>query len=200
MKTYKKLALITILTSLIAFSLFSNNISVAFSHKASNIVNIGDKAPEITMKTPNDSVISLSSIKGKLILIDFWAAWCGPCRKENPTVVAAYNNYKDKKFKASLVLDPANNPKKATKVKAKGFTVFSVSLDRDKTAWENAIIKDGLIWPYHVSDLKFWSNESAKTYGINSIPANYLIDNNGIVIATNLRGSFLEAKLKELAE
>jgi thiol-disulfide isomerase/thioredoxin len=113
-----------------------------------------------------------------MVLIDFWASWCGPCRRENPNVVDAYKKYKNAKFK-----------------NAKGFTVYSVSLDKNKAAWIKAIQQDGLEWPYHVSDLKFWNSEAAKIYGVNSIPTNWLIDANGIIVAKNLRGIALHKAL-----
>ena len=143
-------------------------------------INLGNKAPEIMMASPKGNVITLSSFKGKLVLIDFWASWCGPCRAENPTVVAAYNKYHNSEFK-----------------NGKGFEVLSVSLDQNEIAWAKAIEKDGLNWPYHVSDLQGWNNAAAKRYGVNSIPTNVLVDGNGIIIAKNLRGSTLEKALEE---
>ncbi|HEC43070.1 MAG TPA: TlpA family protein disulfide reductase [Bacteroides sp.] len=142
---------------------------------------IGSLAPELNYKSPEDREIALSSLKGKLVLIDFWASWCGPCRYENPNIVSAYNKYKDKQFQ-----------------EGKGFTVYSISLDKSKDRWVEAIEKDKLEWPYHVSDLMGWSAEGAGIYGVNAIPANYLIDGDGIIIAKNLRGEALHAKLAEL--
>lgn len=141
-------------------------------------INLGNKAPEIMQASPKGNVITLSSFKGKMVLVDFWASWCGPCRAENPAVVAAYNKYHSLNFK-----------------NGKGFEILSVSLDQNANAWEKAIEKDQLIWPNHVSDLQGWSNAAAMRYGINSIPTNVLVDGNGIIIAKNLRGSDLEKTL-----
>lgn len=132
-------------------------------------------APEISMEDPNQTMRSLSDLRGQYVLVDFWASWCGPCRKENPNVVRTYHKYKDK-----------------------GFEIFSVSLDEDKKRWENAIAADGLVWDNHVSDLKGWKSEVVSLYGFNGIPYTVLIDPDGKIVATNLRGSALEQKLKEV--
>jgi peroxiredoxin len=138
-------------------------------------IQIGDDAPEITLNSVQDKPVSLSSLRGKVVLIDFWASWCGPCRQENPNVVKAYNRFKEK-----------------------GFEIFSVSLDKDKTSWIKAIEKDGLLWPSHVSDLKYWQSVAAQTYGVNGIPATFLLDKDGKIIGKNLRGEALEKKLEEV--
>ncbi len=145
-------------------------------------LNIGDTAPEIEQAGVDGKNIKLSSIKNKIVLIDFWASWCRPCRMENPTVVKAYNDFKDKKMKGGK----------------KGFTIFSVSLDQNADAWKQAITADGLVWDSHTSDLKGWGNAVAQTYGVRSIPTNFLIDGDGVIIAKGLRGEALIAELNKL--
>jgi thiol-disulfide isomerase/thioredoxin len=136
---------------------------------------IGAVAPELNFKSPTGEVITLKSLRGNYVLIDFWASWCRPCRMENPNVVKMYNKYaKD------------------------GFTVYSVSLDKNPASWQKAIIDDGLIWPNHVSDLKQWQTEATKIYGFNGIPYTVLIDKEGKIIGKKLRGPALEDELKEI--
>jgi len=135
---------------------------------------VGKQAPEISLPDTEGRNVKLSSFRGKYVLVDFWASWCGPCRRENPNVVQAYNQFKNKNF-----------------------TILGVSLDRQKEPWEKAIVDDNLNWT-HISDLKYWQSEVVPIYQVESIPFNVLVDPDGKVVAENLRGSALEQKLQQV--
>ncbi|MHA4737488.1 TlpA family protein disulfide reductase [Dyadobacter sp. MSC1_007] len=137
-------------------------------------VAVGQQAPDFTLTSPEGKPVALSSLRGKYVLIDFWASWCGPCRMENPNVVRMYDKFK-----------------------SKGFDIYGVSLDDNEKAWKTAIERDKLGW-LHGSELKKWKSEVAQTYGVNAIPATFLLDKEGKIIAKNLRGAALENKLTEL--
>ncbi|MDA9809476.1 TlpA family protein disulfide reductase [Flavobacteriales bacterium] len=138
-------------------------------------ISIGSEAPEIALENASGEIISLNSLRGKVVLLDFWASWCRPCRAENPNVVKLYNKYKNQKF-----------------------TVFSVSFDQEKSKWLAAIKQDQLSWPNHVSELTGWKSTPGEKYGITSIPKTFLIDKNGVIIGYDLRGEALEKKISEI--
>jgi thiol-disulfide isomerase/thioredoxin len=135
------------------------------------------EAPDIVMTDPEGVERKLSDLRGQIVLVDFWASWCGPCRRENPNVVRLYERFHDQ-----------------------GFEIYSVSLDKDREEWLKAIRDDRLSWPNHVSDLNGWTSSGGKTYGIRSVPSTVLVDREGKVVARNLRGSDLERKLEQLLE
>lgn len=144
-------------------------------YKSFQSYQVDQIAPDIALPNPQGDTMRLSNLRGKYVLIDFWASWCGPCRRENPNVVKAYKKYHND-----------------------GFEIFSVSLDNDKSAWEEAIKKDGLIWDNQVSELKKWNSQVAEEYGVKSIPHSVLINPKGKIIAENLRGPSLDEKLAKL--
>lgn len=156
-------------------SINANMVKMKAEISANDPLGAGKLAPDFEEMKIDGTMMKLSDLRGSVVLLDFWASWCGPCRKENPTVVKAYKKYAEE-----------------------GFTVMSVSLDKSKPAWEAAIAKDGLVWPNHVSDLKQWSSRVAKLYSVKGIPFTVLIDREGKIIRTKLRGADLEQELHRI--
>lgn len=165
-----------------AFLIFSGLLVNAQSERETGTL-IGNIIPDITLNDPEGNPLKLSDLRGNVVLVDFWASWCRPCRRENPVVVDAYRVYSQKKFKD-----------------AEGFKIYSISLDKTKSDWIHAIEADKLKWNEHVSDLQGWRSQAAKKFNVRAIPMNFLIDKNGVIIAKNLRGHQLKETLENLIE
>ena len=169
-----------LLTTLALFGV----IATASAQYSNTYIKVGQKAPDLAYPSPQGKTLKLSEInKGKYVLLDFWASWCGPCRHANPGLVAIYKEYAQKKFK---------NAKE-------GFTVVSVSLDKSKDAWMQAIQQDGLYWPNHMSDLGYWNSQAAAAYGVQFIPQAFLIDPSGKIIGKYQTAEEAEGDIKKLS-
>ncbi len=144
-------------------------------------LQIGNILPDMTLNDVNGQAQNIEALRGNIVFVDFWASWCTPCCRENPVIVETYHHFADKTFRD-----------------AEGFKIFSISLDKNKEDWQKAIADDKLSWKEHVSDLQGWRSQAAKKYNVRAIPMNYLIDQNGVIIAKNLRGEQLKKTLENL--
>ena len=158
----------------------SGDIPLRAAEDVERAIRIGQNAPDLVVESPTGEKISLKDLRGQLVLIDFWAAWCGPCRKDNPYLVDIYRKYRDREF-----------------VNGSGFTIYSVSLDKNRESWMAAIEQDSLEWEYHVNDLKGRQSEAVSAYEVESIPFNVLIDGNGTILAVGLRRHYLDNRLND---
>lgn len=167
--------------AVLVFSCSKDEVAVKMPDPIPEGIEIGNRAPEIALPDSTGSIRSLSDLRGKIVLIDFWAAWCSPCRRENPSLVKAYREFCHSQFK-----------------EGDGFEIFSVSLDKNEAMWKDAIKSDSLIWENHVSIPEGWSSDVLSRYKVHAIPSTFLLNGKGVIIQKSLRGTELEEALQEL--